>query len=1158
MIRIKQFSELTKAKKNEAKRILLNFVNPKLGTTSIKDIKKKLNNEDTDAVYEGIRRLFNRHNHRTEQKHFKELKNKKREENKQTSYEVLIRIEEAKTWKGSGSNTTTYHSRTPFRETFVGKNVDSIKDAVNKFVQNQYPLEESAVIVELDSFDYEIINVKVFKKTDKKDVGMKRAYPYKASFLKYFDKVNPISLETGNGECVLDCLSNHLKVEGKPMKRDNLKKVFNDASINYYKKPYDKKDGITANMILYLCKQKNISCIGFDQNNSVFIKNVRDEKKSKTYRTIIFYMFLNHFYLINDEKTVAHISQKFKQNTTFTTQLQIDKQADKPEDKQFYNELSVKECLKLPPNSVVLFKTFNLNEIYKEYVEITGDAKPKLKYGSITGIHEIDIPNGISLQVSKSYGDNIEWSVIHDICKANDILANNQSLGELIIQFKDKFFKTSRKQFTKNERETVMSKSKGNCNVCGDNLLGVCQIDHIRPLSNGGNNDDDNLQALCKNCHREKTMQEHDNCDFIRVNEFSSCFNTHINKLLETNVFRKVAFTEQINDNEPPYGCNLYCIDINKCRKNILINYSYDFCKFSVLDNIEPFDGVINDGLYYIECENKLPLRGNQFYSRPMVEYGLSISLFCKSDIKYQLKPSRLIPKSYFKDFVAYLLDIFKENTQLQKNSINYLVGLFGRRNNMYYENRICNKNDIDDIASHYEELSRPYINEINEDIVSIVGEVKINKIDSYFPIHLQILDCEAIELHKILTLVEEEDGVALCVKTDAVIYSRRKEININDYYWDEAKEIKKYKHENNFKELQRPIKLKHLDKLVINPHEYFLYKEQDNFDLIVDDIINSSKGCLILGPAGAGKTTLLNKIIEKLDVKKILRLAPTNKSALLIDGETLDKFTYNFVNGGRKLSKYKFIEYILIDEISMVRELFYQVLLTIKNFNPNIKFIISGDFYQLPPVGETLKSSYENSRALFELVDGFKLNLEKCRRSDDFLFNICKDVKSGVEIDVSIFNSNKNYLNVCYTNRIRKYVNNECMKKYIKENQGPKLDIKKLQYDKNSQDITIMKGMPLICRINQKSIDIVNNEMFKVIKVMPNEIVVKNEMKEIIIPLAKINQLFHLGFCITIHKSQGETFDRPYSIYEWNTLNKTLKYVALSRSSDIKYINIV
>jgi ATP-dependent exoDNAse (exonuclease V) alpha subunit len=131
-------------------------------------------------------------------------------------------------------------------------------------------------------------------------------------------------------------------------------------------------------------------------------------------------------------------------------------------------------------------------------------------------------------------------------------------------------------------------------------------------------------------------------------------------------------------------------------------------------------------------------------------------------------------------------------------------------------------------------------------------------------------------------------------------------------------------------------------------------------------------------------------------------------------------------------------------------------------------------------------------------------------------------------------------------------------MKKYIKENQGPKLDIKKLQYDKNSQDITIMKGMPLICRINQKSIDIVNNEMFKVIKVMPNEIVVKNEMKEIIIPLAKINQLFHLGFCITIHKSQGETFDRPYSIYEWNTLNKTLKYVALSRSSDIKYINIV
>ena len=85
---------------------------------------------------------------------------------------------------------------------------------------------------------------------------MKRAFPYKASFLQYFNKVNPISLQEGKGECVIDCLSNHLKVKGKRMNRDNLTKVFDEASKQLYHRPYNKKHGITANMILYLCEKK--------------------------------------------------------------------------------------------------------------------------------------------------------------------------------------------------------------------------------------------------------------------------------------------------------------------------------------------------------------------------------------------------------------------------------------------------------------------------------------------------------------------------------------------------------------------------------------------------------------------------------------------------------------------------------------------------------------------------------------------------------------------------------------------------------------------------------------------------------------------------------------------------------------------------------------
>jgi len=33
-------------------------------------------------------------------------------------------------------------------------------------------------------------------------------------------------------------------------------------------------------------------------------------------------------------------------------------------------------------------------------------------------------------------------------------------------------------------------------------------IDHIKPIANGGKNSVDNLQPLCKKCHKKKTAYE--------------------------------------------------------------------------------------------------------------------------------------------------------------------------------------------------------------------------------------------------------------------------------------------------------------------------------------------------------------------------------------------------------------------------------------------------------------------------------------------------------------------------------------------------------------------------------------------------------------------------------------------------------------------------
>ena len=112
----------------------------------------------------------------------------------------------------------------------------------------------------------------------------------------------------------------------------------------------------------------------------------------------------------------------------------------------------------------------------------------------------------------------------------------------------------------------------------------------------------------------------------------------------------------------------------------------------------------------------------------------------------------------------------------------------------------------------------------------------------------------------------------------------------------------------------------------------------------------------------------------------------------------------------------------------------------------------------------------------------------------------------------------------------------------------------KKLDYDDNSQDVELLKGMPIIARVNNKDLDIQNNQTYYISKVN-NDIV---EFGDKVIDPKDFNKYFNVAFAMTIHKSQGSTFDYSYTIHEWEMLDDALKYVALSRATDIKNINIL
>jgi hypothetical protein len=99
---------------------------------------------------------------------------------------------------------------------------------------------------------------------------------------------------------------------------------------------------------------------------------------------------------------------------------------------------------------------------------------------------------------------------------------------------------------------------------------------------------------------------------------------------------------------------------------------------------------------------------------------------------------------------------------------------------------------------------------------------------------------------------------------------------------------------------------------------------------------------------------------------------------------------------------------------------------------------------------------------------------------------------------------------------------------------------------------------MPLISRTNAKSIDVLNNEMFKCKSINEDVIIVTNELKTLEIPKNIFHKIFLLQFCITTHKSQGIDLNEKYCIHEYNKFYEKLKYVAISRSTKYENINIV
>ena len=102
-----------------------------------------------------------------------------------------------------------------------------------------------------------------------------------------------------------------------------------------------------------------------------------------------------------------------------------------------------------------------------------------------------------------------------------------------------------------------------------------------------------------------------------------------------------------------------------------------------------------------------------------------------------------------------------------------------------------------------------------------------------------------------------------------------------------------------------------------------------NDFKPLVKKILDSKKSTNIDGRAGVVKSFFIKNLPQEMDERKLkyVSLAPTNKACRVINGITICKFIASFNMKSFMDGKY---DYIFIDEISMVQEIYYKFFIYI------------------------------------------------------------------------------------------------------------------------------------------------------------------------------------------------------------------------------------
>jgi ATP-dependent exoDNAse (exonuclease V) alpha subunit len=378
--------------------------------------------------------------------------------------------------------------------------------------------------------------------------------------------------------------------------------------------------------------------------------------------------------------------------------------------------------------------------------------------------------------------------------------------------------------------------------------------------------------------------------------------------------------------------------------------------------------------------------------------------------------------------------------------------------------------------------------------------------------------------------------------------------------------------------------------------------------------VLKSGSNVFLTGSAGTGKTYVLNQYIKYLKARKVpvSITASTGIAATHLQGTTIHAWSGIGIKDSlstrnlRDLKEKKYLKknidksrVLIIDEISMLHKKQFDLVNEVLQFFREtqdafggIQLVLCGDFFQLPPIGNTSEVNKDKFCFMSQSWLDAKLSIcyltDQFRQTDSKLDKILNEIRSGNVSPNSIKLLKSNNKEIEAEEPTRLYTHNmdvdringqhmneikgrkKVFKAKIKGNlklaesikrsiMAPeKLELKKdakVMFVKNNYEKGYLNGsLGKVITYNDDGYPVIQLNNGAHIVAEPEDWRIEDETGKLLVSYQQVP--LRLAWAITVHKSQGMTLDSAVMDLS-NTFEKGQGYVALSRIKGLEGLQL-